>query len=121
MKILIDMNLSPIWLAFFKSAGIEATHWSEIGTPTAPDAEIFLYAKQHEYVVFTHDLDFGSILAATNASAPSVFQLRTQDVTPEGIGDKVLICLAQFHQQLLSGCLLTLDVSRSKVRMLPFN
>jgi hypothetical protein len=28
-----------------------------------------------EYVVFTNDLDFGDILAATNADAPSVIQV----------------------------------------------
>jgi len=32
--------------------------------------------------VFTHDLDFGDILAATGAEAPSVIQVRTEDTTP---------------------------------------
>jgi predicted nuclease of predicted toxin-antitoxin system len=31
MKILIDMNLSPIWVDFFKINGIESSHWSNIG------------------------------------------------------------------------------------------
>lgn len=35
------------------------------------------------YVVFTHDLDFGDILAATNADDPSVIQVRTQNLHEE--------------------------------------
>jgi predicted nuclease of predicted toxin-antitoxin system len=34
-----------------------------IGTADAPDTEIMDYAHTHGYTVFTHDLDFGAILA----------------------------------------------------------
>jgi predicted nuclease of predicted toxin-antitoxin system len=37
MKILIDMNLSPLWVDAFLEAGIEAVHWSTIGDPAAID------------------------------------------------------------------------------------
>jgi predicted nuclease of predicted toxin-antitoxin system len=120
MKILIDMNLPPNWSKFFKSQNIEAVHWSEIGSPTAPDSLIFQFASSNGYIVFTHDLDFGAILAATNANAPSVFQVRTQDITVENIGQKVLSCFKQFENQLLEGCLITLNEQKSKVRILPF-
>ena len=48
------------------------------------------YARNHDYIVFTHDLDFGTILAATNTDTPSVIQVRTKDTLPEVIGD--LVC-----------------------------
>ena len=35
MKILIDMNLTPLWVQFFEKEGIEAVHWPEIGDPAA--------------------------------------------------------------------------------------
>jgi predicted nuclease of predicted toxin-antitoxin system len=120
MKILIDMNLPPNWSNFFKSQNIEAAHWSEVGSPTAADSFIFEYADSNGYIVFTHDLDFGAILAATNANSPSVFQVRTQDITVENIGQKVLSCLKQFENQLFEGCLITLNEQKSKVRILPF-
>ena len=66
MKILIDMNLSPRWTEVFLENNIEAVHWSGIGSAHANDAEILNYAKAHGYVVFTHDLDFSTILAKTN-------------------------------------------------------
>lgn len=40
MKILIDMNLSPAWVDVLNQAGHEAIHWSNVGDPRAPDAQI---------------------------------------------------------------------------------
>jgi hypothetical protein len=60
--------------------GIDARHWSEVGDLRAPDAEIMQWARQHGCVVFTNDLDYSALLAATRASGPSVLQVRTQDV-----------------------------------------
>jgi predicted nuclease of predicted toxin-antitoxin system len=66
MKILIDMNLSPMWVQFLVAHGIEAAHWSTIGEASAPDSLILDYAPSSGFVVFTHDLDFGMLLAARN-------------------------------------------------------
>ncbi|MDR1989612.1 MAG: DUF5615 family PIN-like protein [Acidobacteriaceae bacterium] len=40
MTILVDMNLSPAWVAALNDAGIEASHWSAVGAATATDADI---------------------------------------------------------------------------------
>ena len=63
MKILIDMNLSPDWCQVFGSNDIESLHWSSVGAVSAPDATIIEWAKSNDYIIFTHDLDFGTILA----------------------------------------------------------
>lgn len=78
MKILLDMNLSPDLIDRFSAYNIEAEHWISVGQPTAKDSEIMKFARESGYIVFTHDLDFGAILAATQAEAPSVIQARTQ-------------------------------------------
>lgn len=65
MKILIDMNLSPRWVAFLTQAGWEAVHWSTVGDPRATDQSLMAYAREQGYVLFTHDLDFGILLALT--------------------------------------------------------
>ncbi len=72
MRLLIDINLSPKWVAFLKTSGFEAAHWSNVGEVSAPDSAIMGYAKADNWVILTHDLDFGSILAATRRDAPSV-------------------------------------------------
>lgn len=119
MTILIDMNLSPGWVQFLIAHGIEAIHWSQIGNIGAPDSEIFAHAASHKQVVFTHDLDFGTLLAAQRASAPSVIQVRTQDVLPNAIGAVVIQAIGVYRNQLERGAILTIDLTRSRVRLLP--
>jgi predicted nuclease of predicted toxin-antitoxin system len=65
MKILVGMNLSPVWVDFLTASGFESCHWPEIGDPRSPDEEIMNWARRNEYVIFTNDLDFGYILALT--------------------------------------------------------
>lgn len=83
MKFLVDMNLSPKWCAILQAEGWESVHWSDVGSATAPDHEIMQYALNEGRMVLTHDLDFGAMLAATQAKGPSVVQVRTQDVRPQ--------------------------------------
>lgn len=80
MKLLVDMNLSPNWAARLARHGFEAVHWSAIGAPTAPDPEILAWARDHGFVIISNDLDFSAILAASSGRAPSVVQVRMQDL-----------------------------------------
>jgi predicted nuclease of predicted toxin-antitoxin system len=77
MKLLLDMNLSPLWLATLNNAGFEVVHWSRVGVANAPDQEIMLFAQQHGYTICTQDLDFGLMLAASGNGKPSVVQIRS--------------------------------------------
>ena len=119
MKIVIDMNLSPDWVPLFRQHHFDAAHWSSIGAGTAADTEILQWARENESVVFTHDLDFGILLALTRAGSPSVIQARTQDVSPAYLGPKVLSVLHNHREALLRGALVTIDDGRSRVRILP--
>lgn len=120
MKILIDLNLSPTWVPVFQDAGFEAVHWSAVGDPRAPDEIILSWARAEGFIVFTNDLDFGAILAATAQPGPSVFQIRSQDVTPRRMSPLVLKALADYRSFLESGALVTIDEGSSRVRILPF-
>ena len=119
MKLLVDMNLSPRWTRLLSDAGIEAAHWSDLGAGNAPDVEIMAFAKAHGYVVFTHDLDFSAILAATRGEKPSVVQVRSEDVSPEAIGDAVVAAVRQTAEDLDEGALLTVEPNRMRLRLLP--
>lgn len=119
MKLLIEMNLSPRWVSILVDAGFEAAHWSTLGRSNAPDAEIMAFAKANGYVVLTHDLDFGAILAATHGEKPSVVQIRSEDVSPDVIGKPVIAALRQMTAELEEGALLTLDPNRPRLRVLP--
>ena len=119
MKLLIDMNLSPRWVSFFSVAGIEAEHWSNLGAKNTPDIEIMAFAAQNDYIVLTHDLDFGAILAATQGEKPSVVQIRSEDVSPDRISQQVIFALQQMASALEAGALLTIDPNRTRLRILP--
>lgn len=119
MKLLIDMNLSPRWVSFLAEVKIQAVHWSTLGVCNAPDLEIMNYARVNDYVVFTYDLDFGTILAATHGKKPSVIQVRSDDVSPDMIGTQVITALHQMVLELEEGALLTIDPNRTRLRLLP--
>lgn len=119
MKLLVDMNLSPRWLGLLAGAGVEAVHWSTVGAKNATDAQIMAYASAHDFVVLTHDLDFGAILAATQGDKPSVVQIRSDNVSPDAIGPQLLTALRQMQAELQEGALLTVDPSRTRMRVLP--
>jgi len=77
------------------------------------------YARTHDYVVLTSDLDFGTVLAATQGDKPSVVQIRADDVNPEVIGSHVVAAVRQVGPDLESGALLTVDPNRARLRILP--
>lgn len=119
MKTLVDMCLTPRWIEVFRRVEMSATHWSSIGRANTRDIEIMRFAADHEYVVLTHDLDFGAILAVTKGGRPSVVQLRAQDINPDVIGLRVISALRQAESELEAGALLTIDTDRMRLRLLP--
>lgn len=121
MKLVIDMNLSPEWVPLLREHGIEAVHWSAVGDPRAADTEIMQWARDHEAIVFTHDLDFGIILAHTKAGRPSVIQVRTQDVSPSRLEKTLLAVFANHRSDLEAGALVTVDEAKSRIRILPIS
>src|SRR5579883_1614802 len=119
MKLLLDMNLSPEWVPYLTSRGFEAVHWSTLGAADAPDKEIYDHASAAGMTIFTHDLDFTTILALTGSHGPSVIQTRTQDVSPESLGPSLVAALRQFSAEIERGAIVTILPDRNKVRVLP--
>ena len=118
MRVVVDMNLSPDWIALLRRAGFDAQHWSQIASPRALDPEIMEWARQHAAVVLTHDLDFGATLALTHAEGPSVVQMRS-DISPEAAGNSVISVLRAYGEELAAGALIIIDEARQRVRLLP--
>lgn len=121
IRILIDINLSPKWVEVFKSNGFEAVSWSSIGKPEAPDKEIFEYAKRNSFVIFTNDLDFGTMLALTGSDGPSVIQVRTQDVSPGHLEPILIPTIKQYFFHLEAGALIVIDEEKQRIKILPLS
>jgi predicted nuclease of predicted toxin-antitoxin system len=121
MRVLVDMNLSPSWARLLSREVYEALHWSSVGAGDDPDTTIMAFARAGGFVVLTHDLDFGAILAATGGAKPSVVQIRAEDVSPSAIGRQVLAALGQVARELEEGALLTVEIGRARLRLLPLS
>jgi predicted nuclease of predicted toxin-antitoxin system len=119
MKLLVDMNLSPRWVAYLAEADVQSVHWSNCGASNATDPEIMRYAESNGYVVLTHDLDFSAILSSTNGEKPSVVQIRAGDVSPDAMGTLLIAALRQTAPALDQGALVTIDPVRARLRLLP--
>ena len=77
------------------------------------------WAVTNRHVVFTHDLDFSALLALTGARGPSVVQVRTQAILPDSSGEVLLRVIAQYAGELERGAIVTVDLRRARVRLLP--
>ena len=121
MKLIVDMNLAPRWVETLAAAGFEAVHWSSTGSPFALDEEIMSWAAAERCVVLTNDLDFGAMLAASRGTKPSVVQIRSDDLSPDVIGSKVVAALTQLTAELSLGALGTIDPVRTRLRLLPIH
>lgn len=119
MKILVDMNLSPTWVEYLGTHNVEAVHWSTVGDAKADDSVIMDYARENGMIVFTHDLDFGNVLAVTHALGPSVILVRTENPVPEFVGALLIKALVEHASSLARGALVTLEPSSLRARILP--
>lgn len=113
------MNLSPSWVRRLARQGFEAVHWATIHSPTAPDEQVLSWAREHEFVLITNDLDFSAILVAAGDRAPSVIQLRMQDLLSEQSVDLVVRVLTEYQADIEQGALLSIDEHGARVRILP--
>lgn len=111
--------MSPDLVKVLNNNGFEAIHWATIGASSAADREITAWAKNNNYAILTHDLDFGTILAMSQASAPSVIQIRTQNLLSSDFQTLLINVLKQFTKELETGALITVEPNRAKVKILP--
>jgi predicted nuclease of predicted toxin-antitoxin system len=121
IQLVVDISLSPAWVDVFTKHGWPAVHWSTVGDPRAKDRIVMAWAREHAHIVLTHDLDFGTLLALTRATGPSVIQVRTHDVLPERLEGVVVTTIRACEAQLRQGAIVTIDESRGRVRVLPIS
>lgn len=119
IQIVVDVNLPPAWVEVFTRHGWEAIHWSSVGDLRAKDRDLMVRAREHHHVVFTHDLDFGTLLALTRATGPSVIPVRAHNVLPNHLEPMVVTTIRDYEAPLQQGAIVTVDESRGRVRILP--
>ena len=119
MKFLADMGISPRAVEYLRTVGHDAVHLHELGLDRMADSEILTKARAEGRVVLTHDLDFGDLLAASQAVLPSVVIFRLPDMRPGSVIRHLDAILAQHLQALESGAILSVSERRVRLRRLP--
>ncbi len=119
LRFLVDMNLSPKTVTNLQQHGWDILRVSQVLPMDAEDSEILEFARQHNRVIITQDLDFSSLLALGGHEKPSLITFRLSVPDPEIITQKLLEFLPQITNRLAEGCAVTIDDRKVRVRRLP--
>jgi len=76
-------------------------------------------ALRPEFVVLTHDLDFGDLLAAAGDGGPSVVQIRADNLSTQAAVGPALQALSATAVAIEKGALVSVDVKYARIRLLP--
>ena len=120
MKLLIDNALSPKVASLLRRAGHDAVHVREYDIHKADDATVLERAERESRVVVSADTDLGTLLALRRASLPSVVLFRgPTSREPTRVAERLIAELPRATALLDSGCILTIEPQRTRVRPLP--
>jgi predicted nuclease of predicted toxin-antitoxin system len=91
VKFLIDHQLPPALVGFFRERGHESQHLLEIGMASCSDAEVYDYATAQHCIVVTKDEDF-FYLSRRSSSGAGLLWVRLGNC-------RTRVLLAAFSQQ----------------------
>ncbi len=117
MRFLADMGISPRTVTFLRERGYEAVHLHEEGLDRLEDAAILAKAREEGFILLTHDLDFGELVAASGAQLPSVIVFRLRNMRPENVNKYLLV--EEHAGVLASGAIISVTEGRIRIRALP--
>jgi predicted nuclease of predicted toxin-antitoxin system len=121
MKFIADMGISPKSVVFLKDFGFEAFHLNDLGLRKLPDSEILAKARKENFIVLTHDLDFGDLLAASGDKLPSVITFRLRNMKAENVNSYLRTILSLYRTDLERGLIISVSERSIRVRELPIS
>lgn len=120
MKFLVDLNLSPRLADQLQTAGHDAVHAASRSLHAAPDEAVLDVARAEGRVLVSADSDFGTILAASRATRPSVLYLRgTTGRRVEQLAQRISAALPSIEEALTGGSLVVIEPTLIRIRPLP--
>jgi predicted nuclease of predicted toxin-antitoxin system len=119
MKFLADMGISPQTVSYLQNLGHQATHLHQEGLERLSDPEILQKARLEGSILLTHDLDFGDLLAASEARLPSVIIFRLRNMRPQRVNLHLSSIVKEYAQDLKQGVIMTITEGSIRIRQLP--
>ena len=119
VNFLADMGISPRTVDFLQHFGHKAVHLQQQSLHRLKDPQILEKAREGGWILLTHDLDFGDLLAASGADLPSVVIFRLRNMRPERVNHYLLRIISQYQEALENGAIITVTEGRIRMRNLP--
>jgi predicted nuclease of predicted toxin-antitoxin system len=119
MKFLLDMGLAQSTAKFLRQHDHDAIHLRDEGLQRLADEQIITKALAENRVILTHDLDFGRLMALSQARYPSVITFRLKDMRHTQVNFYLTEVLNHFTEALESGVLISVNEEGIRVRQLP--
>lgn len=120
MKFLVDAALSAMVAEALRHDGHDAVHVRDYGLQAADDDVIFALAQKEGRVLVSADTDFGTLLALSKETQPSVLLLRSvANHRPDCQAALILANLAAVEASLARGSIVVIERGRIRVRPLP--
>jgi len=121
MKFMLDMGISPKTAVFPRNLGYDAIHLHELKSDRLTDPAIMQMARNEERILLTHDLDFGELIAASGANAPSVIIFRLRNMNPKNVNRFLNGIISEHRDALEKGAIVSVTEGQARVRLLPLN
>lgn len=119
MKLIADINIGVSIVVGLRGLGHDIDQADVFVPATAADAEIAALAEKMGAVVLTRDQDFSTLLAMSQANAPSVINLRHISVDAQLL-IRVLDSVIRRHDADLNrGAIVTVDERGVRTHLLP--
>ena len=119
MRFLADMGISPSTVAFLRGLGYEALHLHEEGLDRLRNSAILTRAREEGWVILTHDLDFGELVAASGARLPSLVVFRLRNMHPDRVNQYLHRIVGEHQAALEQGAVISVTEGQIRVRPLP--
>jgi predicted nuclease of predicted toxin-antitoxin system len=119
LEFLANMNISPLTVRDLRMLGWNIVRIPEIMDSKSKDIDILAYARDHNKVVITQDLDFSSLLALKGYEKPSVINLRFENARPDFITNRIIEIVKELEKELDEGIVVSVDEISARYRSLP--
>lgn len=119
MRLLIDESLSQRVAVRLSEAGHDVCHLADLDLLGARDETVLAAARRDGRALASADTDFGTLLALSGASQPSVILLRRADRRAERRAAAIHSAIEAVGEDLTRGALVVVEPDRLRLRRLP--
>ena len=119
LSFLADMNISPLTVFQLRGRGWDIVRVSDLMDKSTKDLDLLEYARRHNMVIITHDLDFSMLLALKGYEKPSLINVRLEEARPDYVTSRIIDTVSALEPELTRGAVVTVDETSARYRHLP--